>query len=186
MNENGKVHPLAIGIVGVHNSGKTTLIEKLIPLLKSKGYRVGTIKHTCHDDFKIDEVGTDTFRHREAGADMIAISSSRKTVFIKTHDYELSLSDLIRSFDSKDLVLVEGYQRSNLPKIAVLSPHLNPPPTLWGEEKEGGVGSNVFAIYSETPAKSNTPAFSSAKIDDLVELIEKEIAKQKCTREYTI
>ncbi len=70
-----------ISIVSKKNCGKTTLLEKLIPELKQRGYRVGTIKHDVHG-FNIDHEGKDTFRHKSAGADIVAISCPWKISII--------------------------------------------------------------------------------------------------------
>ncbi|MCC7212047.1 MAG: molybdopterin-guanine dinucleotide biosynthesis protein B, partial [Candidatus Brocadia sp.] len=71
-----------VSIIGKQNAGKTTLIEMLIPLLKKRGYRVGTIKYNI-PSFQIDYEGKDTYRHYEAGADIVSISSPEKLAIIK-------------------------------------------------------------------------------------------------------
>ena len=69
--------PAVLAVSGVHNSGKTTLLEKLLPLLRRRGLKVGVIKHDGHD-FTPDVPGTDSFRLREAGADGVAVYSSQR------------------------------------------------------------------------------------------------------------
>jgi molybdopterin-guanine dinucleotide biosynthesis protein B len=174
----GRNGPAVVAIVGAHNSGKTLLIERLIPLLKSKGYRVGTVKHTCHDELEVDEAGKDSFRHRKAGADSMAISSNARTIFMKEFKGELSLDDVVGLFDSQDLVLVEGCKGANLPKVFVHREGLGNPEWI----KDPG----IFAVYSETPLESNVPVFSSVEIPELIERIEKEVAKQPCFKDSTI
>ena len=66
--------PPVVSFVGKPDSGKTTLLEKLIPELNRRGYRVGTIKHHVHQ-FEMDKPGKDTFRHKQAGARVVALSS---------------------------------------------------------------------------------------------------------------
>jgi len=73
-----------LSIVGKSDSGKTTLIEKLIPELKHRGYRVGTIKHDAHR-FEMDHEGKDTYRHFHAGADTVLISSAEKMAMQKQY-----------------------------------------------------------------------------------------------------
>lgn len=159
-----KKKPAAIAIVGVHNSGKTTLIEKLIPLLKARGLRVGTLKHTCHEGFEIDMAGKDTSRHRLAGSEAVAISSGEKTVLIREFKSQLALDELLGLFGSQDLVLVEGFKKSNLPKVEVFRKDL-------GKDPVAAQDPNLMAIYSDDPVMVAVPVFSSDRIKELVELI---------------
>jgi molybdopterin-guanine dinucleotide biosynthesis protein MobB len=80
-----------VSIVGRSNSGKTTLIEKLIIELRRRGYRVGTIKHNSHG-FDIDHEGKDSWRHKKAGAQVTVIASPHRIAVIEdvNRDYELS------------------------------------------------------------------------------------------------
>jgi molybdopterin-guanine dinucleotide biosynthesis protein B len=111
--------PNIISIVGKSNSGKTTLIEKLIPILTERGYKVGTIKHDAHT-FEIDKKGKDTYRHKQAGASAVIISSSEKIALIKDVHKEADLDDLTMLLpDDIDIVITEGYKRTKMPKIEV-------------------------------------------------------------------
>ena len=74
-----------VSIIGKQNTGKTTLISLIIPLLKKKGYKIGTIKYNI-PSFEIDYKGKDTYRHYEAGADVVSISSSKKLAIVKRVD----------------------------------------------------------------------------------------------------
>ena len=99
-----------ISIVGKSNSGKTTLIEKIIPLLKDRGYRVGTIKHDVHG-FEIDHEGKDTYRHFQAGTDTVLIASSKdkKLALIKKVNESLSLDELTETFfPDIDIIITEN------------------------------------------------------------------------------
>lgn len=108
-----------ISVVGSSsNVGKTTLIENLIKELKSRGHNIGTIKHSCHG-FDIDKKGKDTYRHSEAGATTVVLSSKNKLAIIKEVEEELSLNKIIEMMKEKDIILVEGYKKSNLRKIEV-------------------------------------------------------------------
>lgn len=102
---------LILSIIGKSKSGKTTLIEKLIPELKSRGLRVGTIKH-AHHGFEIDHPGKDSFRHREAGAEIVVLSSKDKIAIQKNIQKEVPLNEIIQTYfpDNLDVVLVEGYK----------------------------------------------------------------------------
>jgi molybdopterin-guanine dinucleotide biosynthesis protein MobB len=110
--------PPIVSIVGQSESGKTTLIEKLIPLLAQRGYRIGTIKHT-HHAVDIDRTGKDSARHRTAGAETVMLASPGRIALFKATASE-SLDGLIRYFDDVDLLITEGYKRENKPKIEVL------------------------------------------------------------------
>ena len=110
--------PPIVSIVGQSESGKTTLIEKLIPLLTQRGYRIGTIKHT-HHAVDIDRSGKDSARHRTAGAETVMLASPGRIAMFKATASE-TLDGLIRYFEDVDLLITEGYKRENKPKIEVL------------------------------------------------------------------
>ena len=108
-----------ISVVGKTNSGKTTFIEKLIKELKKRGYRVGTIKHDAHN-FQIDHEGKDTWRHAQAGADTVVISSKNKLAMIKKLDGQYSLDELSRwLLKDVDIIITEGYKQQDKPKIEI-------------------------------------------------------------------
>jgi molybdopterin-guanine dinucleotide biosynthesis protein B len=124
-NEGGeRVIPI-VSIVGWSNSGKTSFITKLIPELKSRGYKVATIKHNAHK-FEIDKETKDSWKHREAGAETVVLSSAEKVAMIKEIKTEINLKKLVNDYidDSFDLVIVEGNKNGDLPKIEVFRPDL--------------------------------------------------------------
>jgi molybdopterin-guanine dinucleotide biosynthesis protein B len=108
------------GLAGWSGSGKTTLMTALIPELVGRGVTVSTIKH-AHHDFDIDRPGKDSWRHREAGAREVMISSSRRWALI--HELrgmpEPGLDELVEQMSPVDLLLVEGFKRHPHPKIEV-------------------------------------------------------------------
>ena len=110
--------PILIAISGVKNSGKTTLIERLIPRLSCEGLKVATIKHDGHD-FECDIEGTDTFKHKKAGAYGTAIFSKNKFMVIKEQKHT-NEEELISYFKDADIILLEGFKYSNYPKIEVI------------------------------------------------------------------
>ncbi len=105
--------PAVLAVSGVHNSGKTTLLEKLLPVLRSRGLKVGVIKHDGHD-FTPDVPGTDSFRLREAGAGGVAVYSG--TRYLLTEEFRLTEQDLLALFERHgyDLVLAGGVQVQRL------------------------------------------------------------------------
>ncbi|MRN54503.1 molybdopterin-guanine dinucleotide biosynthesis protein B [Paenibacillus monticola] len=109
--------PAVLQIVGYKNSGKTTLICALIPLLQKKGYTVAVIKHDAHS-FEIDHEGTDTWRQREAGSSAVAITGGARTVRIEERGS--SLAELVASFSGYDFILVEGFKNEAYPKIVLI------------------------------------------------------------------
>lgn len=109
-----------VSIVGKSNSGKTTLIENLIPNLKEMGYKVGTIKHDDHK-FDIDHKGKDTWRMAKAGADTVVITSREKMAMIKNIDCENNLDEIAEGlFTDVDIIITEGYKSMDKPKIEVV------------------------------------------------------------------
>ena len=106
------------GITGWKNSGKTTLTERLVTELTGRGYTVSTIKH-AHHDFDIDVPGTDSFRHRAAGASEVAIVSANRWALMHEarDEAEPALEEILARLSPCDLVLVEGYKREDHLKI---------------------------------------------------------------------
>ena len=105
-----------ISIVGKSNSGKTTLIEKLIPELNRRGYRVGTVKHDVHG-FEVDKEGKDSWRHRKAGAYSTIISSPQQIALIRTMNADTPLDEIRDRFiQDVDIIIAEGYKKSSTAK----------------------------------------------------------------------
>lgn len=109
--------PAVCQIVGYKNSGKTSLVCALIPLLKQGGKRVAVIKHDGHE-YDMDHPGTDTWKQRQAGAMAVAITSPARTSVIEERG--CSLSELIKGFSGYDYVLVEGFKQEAYPKIVLV------------------------------------------------------------------
>ena len=109
--------PPIISIVGKSNSGKTTLIEKLVPELKRRGHRIGVIKHALHG-FNMDHEGKDSWRHKKAGADTVIVAAPDGLAVMKTSGCD-SLDNLIPFLDDVDLVITEGFKHESRPKIEV-------------------------------------------------------------------
>lgn len=112
--------PKVFGFAGYSGVGKTTLVEQLIPLLIAKGIRVSVIKH-AHHDFDIDKPGKDSHRHREAGAFEVLITAGKRWVLLHElrDEPEPSLSVQLSRLSPCDLVIVEGFKKSPIPKIEI-------------------------------------------------------------------
>lgn len=121
-----KSSPKVFGITGWKNSGKTTLVSELVRWFCARGVKVSTIKH-AHCDFDIDRPGTDSFKHREAGAKQVLLASSHRWALMNElrDQQEQELEDLLEKLDPVDLVLVEGFKMGNQPKIQVVRPSNN-------------------------------------------------------------
>lgn len=113
------------GFAGYSGSGKTTLIEQLIPRFVARGLRVSLIKH-AHHAFDIDRPGKDSWRHREAGASEVLITSEQRWVLMHElrGESEPDLQTQLTRLAPCDLVLLEGYKRAAVPKIEIHRPSL--------------------------------------------------------------
>jgi molybdopterin-guanine dinucleotide biosynthesis protein B len=111
--------PNIVALVGKPDSGKTTLLEKLLPELTRRGYRIGTVKHHVHE-FEMDKKGKDTWRHKQAGATTVALSSPTGLGVIRDVDHDQAIEELLdRYYYDVDLVIAEGYKSTSLPKIEI-------------------------------------------------------------------
>lgn len=125
--ENNILARPVLGFAACSGTGKTTLLEKLLPLMKLQGLRVAMIKH-AHHDFDIDIPGKDSYKLRKAGADQVLIASDKRCALICEFEQpaEPELNDLIMRLDlaNTDLVLVEGFRHLPFPKIELHRPSM--------------------------------------------------------------
>jgi len=147
-----KKSPALLGFAAFSGTGKTTLLEQLIPLLRARGLRIAAIKH-AHHDFDIDYPGKDSYRLRKAGATQTLVASNRRWALITEHGEGLdepNLLELLTHIDTEhvDLVLVEGFKHETFPRIELHRPSLGHP-TLFPND------ANIIAIACDeilTPA----------------------------------
>jgi molybdopterin-guanine dinucleotide biosynthesis protein B len=156
--------PQVICIVGRSQSGKTTLIEKLIPILKNKGHRIGTIKHS-HHVFDFDKSGKDSWRHKDAGAETVMIASPGKIAMVK-NDHDGSLDGLIGYFDDLDLLITEGYKGARRPKVEVVRAALHSDSLLKNDDC-------LVAVVTDAELTIDVPVFGLEDIEKLADFIEK-------------
>ncbi|MEE9202660.1 MAG: molybdopterin-guanine dinucleotide biosynthesis protein B [Dehalococcoidia bacterium] len=155
--------PPLISIVGKSKSGKTLLLEKLIPELSERGYRVATLKHTAHG-FEMDQEGKDTYRLSQAGSQTVAIVSPERLAVLYRHTDALGLERLPRFIvDSHHLLLVEGFSGQKATKIEVHRPEL-------GDDLLCNP-SEVWAVVSDAPLDVPVPRFSWDSIPALADTI---------------
>ncbi len=161
-----------VSIVGKSDSGKTTFIEKLIPELTRRGYRVATVKHDIHG-FEVDREGKDSWRHKQAGAHTVVISSPRKLALIRDVEKDLTLAELReRLIQEVDIILSEGYKKDIQPKIEIYRKELHHAPLCTKED-------NLIAIVSDHEVFMDVPRFSLEDIEGVADFIERTFLKQK-------
>ena len=165
--------PPIVSIVGKSKSGKTTLIEELIRELKSRDYRVGTIKH-APQGMTSDEPDKDSWRHIRAGSQATAISSPDKIVLIKTIVSDITLDEIVRLFgEDYDIILTEGFKQGNAPKIEVHRREVGPP--LSAVKK-------LIAIATDEPLETKTRQFALQDTKGLADLLEEGFIKPQRER----
>jgi molybdopterin-guanine dinucleotide biosynthesis protein B len=155
--------PPVVSIIGRPKTGKTTLLEKLIRELSSRGYRVATVKHISHG-MRFDRPGKDSWRHLEAGSAVTIASSKDKMVLIKPLVPEATLSEIVRILaEDCDLILTEGFKHHDAPKIEVRRRGVGPP--LSGIKK-------LIAVVTDEPLETGVRRFSPGDIKGLADFIE--------------
>lgn len=139
------------GFAGFSGSGKTTLIEQLIPLFTARGLRVSLIKH-AHHTFDVDQPGKDSYRHRQAGAHEVLVTSSRRWALMHElrGEPEPALDALVGRMAPCDLLLVEGFKRAALPKLEVFR-------RCVGEAPLHPHDPHIVAIASDEPLEAPIP-----------------------------
>jgi len=163
--------PKVLLIVGYKKVGKTSLIEKLIAELADRGYRVGTVKHH-HSSLPVsfDSAGSDTWRHRQAGATDVVLATPTSLVTIREHLSSPSLNQILSTLGQTDIVLVEGFHKEPLPKIEVISDRYAE--TLCRHD------ANLFAIVGRA-GDATVPAFDSYNVKPLANFIEQKMLRHE-------
>ncbi len=155
--------PSVVSIVAKSNSGKTTLIERLIPELQSRGLRVGVLKHH-HRLSSFDTPGKDTHRIAEAGADIVVGVSPVQVAVFRREPGSADLDGVIeRQLGDVDLILVEGYKRGSYPKVEVHRAARSE--TLICDPEE------LIAIVSDTRWEIDVPCFALDDIEEVADLL---------------
>jgi molybdopterin-guanine dinucleotide biosynthesis protein B len=155
----------AIGIIGYSNSGKTTLIERLIPIFRARGLAVSAIKN-AHHGFDMDRPGKDSHRYREAGAGQVLIATAlRWALLTETPQRPATLDELLAELAPCDLVIIEGFKsEGQVPRIEVRR----------GVQQEAPIyphDANVVAVAADAPLPAPIPVLdlnAPAKIADFI------------------
>jgi len=164
----GKTVPV-VGLAGYSGSGKTTFLEKLIIELKSRGYRIGVIKHT-HHAVEFDQPGKDTWRHARAGADFVALAAPGSFSVYKRTEGDPGPEILISMAGEMDLIIVEGYKKEKWPKIEVFYRHGTAERPYISDEE-------LLAVVSDAPPLKDVPHFGLDDAAGVAEYIERIILK---------
>jgi molybdopterin-guanine dinucleotide biosynthesis protein B len=156
------------GFAGWSGSGKTTVIEQIIPDLRARGLVVSLIKH-AHHAFDIDQPGKDSWRHRKAGCSEVLVTSSARWALMHElkGDAELTLVQALDQLSPCDLVLVEGYKRAAIPKLEIHRPAIGKP-VLYPEDP------HIVAIATDQPGRlrdAPVPVLDLSNVNALAELV---------------
>ncbi len=162
-----------LGFAAFSGTGKTTLLKKLIPVLKKKGLRIAVIKH-AHHSFNIDLPGKDSYELRMAGADQVIVSSAKRFVKIIEQLKEKSLQECLSEVDiqSCDLILVEGYKRAQIKKIELHRPSLGFPLLCQTDE-------NIIAVatHEQLPIEVDLPVLDLNDIEQIAVFINSSLSE---------
>jgi molybdopterin-guanine dinucleotide biosynthesis protein B len=152
-----------LSFVGKADSGKTTYLEKLIAEMKRRGHKLAIIKHDVHG-FEMDHPGKDTWRHAQAGADIVCISSPAKYAIIAKVAAEMPLAELAARIDGVDVIFTEGYKREGKTRIEIFRPPVADEPLCRQDE--------LVAIVSDAPVYPGLPRFGLADPAAMADFIE--------------
>ena len=152
-----------LSFVGRSNSGKTTLIERVIPELTRAGYRVATVKHAGHG-FELDTEGKDSWRHKQAGASTVVVVSKGSMAMFADVSKEMNVEEVRDRFldNQTDLIIAEGWKSEGYPKIAVVREQF--------EEVNVSLD-GLLAIVSIKPIEAPVPCIDRNDVATLAKLI---------------
>ena len=163
------------GVTGWKNNGKTTLVARLVAEITSRGYTVSTIKRT-HHGVDLDSPGTDTFKHRQSGANEVMLASDARYAILKELSEPPSLADLIARLNPVDLVLVEGFKSEAHDKIEC--------------HRKGGErplicenNKSVVAVATDAPIDAPVPLLAMDDIIDIADFVLAKVGLEKGTQE---
>ncbi|MGR5311823.1 bifunctional molybdopterin-guanine dinucleotide biosynthesis adaptor protein MobB/molybdopterin molybdotransferase MoeA [Photobacterium damselae] len=155
-----------LGFAAFSGTGKTTLLEAMLPKLVEQGLRVAVIKH-AHHNFDIDQEGKDSYRLRKAGASQMLISSRfRRALVTETPEVEAELPHLIKQLDQSvlDLILVEGFKAISFPKIELHREEIGKP-WLYPDD------SNIIAVASDSKPETTLPTLDINNLDAITSFV---------------
>lgn len=169
--------PFIISFVGKSNSGKTTLLEKLIAELKKRGYRLGVIKHSFQE-VELDTPGKDSWRMAQAGSDAVGLSSGGRFMLTRKVASDTPLERLAGMVGDVDILLAEGFKGGMSPKIEVhrreQGKDLVSPPE------------HLFALVTDEPMQVSIPQYTPDDISGIATLIEQTYLARSAEEEVMV
>ena len=159
-----------ISIAGKSNSGKTTLLEKLIFELNSRGYKIGSVKHT-HDGFDFDKKGKDSWRHKRAGARATLVVTDTKIALVK-EDTSSYIQKMETFLGDNDLILAEGFKKQPLPKIEIFRSDSDHKEPMCLDDP------NLIAFVTDAQYHPRVPVFGLNDVQEIASFIEKNYLTQ--------
>ena len=166
--------PYILGICASNSgSGKTYVLERLIPALKKRGYSVSAIKH-AHHNFDIDKPGKDSFKIREAGAKQTLIfNNARSALITESAEQDLDLGKVIEQINQPtDIILVEGLKTMQIPKIEIYREQISSERLYIKDPK-------IIGVISDIDIKYDIPSFEFIDLDKLAEFIIKQMKNEQ-------
>ncbi|MDE2060536.1 MAG: molybdopterin-guanine dinucleotide biosynthesis protein B [candidate division NC10 bacterium] len=161
-----------ISVIGRKNSGKTFLLECLIPVLTRRGLRIGTLKHHHGESFEADTPGKDSWRHARAGAVVSGVLAKGKTALFLEHEEPMRPGEIVRFFaDRVDLVLTEGFLHAGFPIIEVLRGANGGSPLSTGADR-------LLTLVTDGEWDLGVPRFGFNEIESLADFLILEIRRQ--------
>lgn len=169
-----------VGIAAYSGTGKTTLLLRLLPILRSRGLRIGVVKH-AHHTFEVDQPGKDSFELRKSGAVQTLIASKKRWALMVEADREQEprLDEVLLELDqgTLDLIVVEGFKHEHFPKIELHRPSLRRPLLCLTDP------SIIAVATDESPRQPHgLPQLNLHSAEDIADFIESEILSPKVTR----
>lgn len=150
-----------IGFMGYSNSGKTTVVSKLIDILTKMGYRVAAVKHAAHG-YDLDVPGKDSWQHYNAGAQKVILVGPDSITSHERCLNEPKLQDVLQQINNVDCILVEGFKGEPGPKIEIVRDPDNP---------RVPAGHDLAAIISDLPLGGDVPVFAVDQLETLAAFI---------------
>ncbi len=163
------MEPRIIAIVGKSNSGKTTLVEKLVAGLTQNGHRIGTVKHT-HCGFELDREGKDSWRHKNAGAAATLLLKDGQAALIRD-DHRAPVEKMIHYLSGMDLILAEGFKSQDLPKIEIFRKEAMHKIPLCLDQ-DFNVSDTLVAFVTDSAFKPDVPVFGLNDISGMIDFIQ--------------
>ncbi|WP_170385688.1 molybdopterin-guanine dinucleotide biosynthesis protein B [Ruegeria atlantica] len=157
------------GVTGWKNAGKTGLMERLVAEITRRGFTVSTLKH-AHHRVDVDQEGTDSYRHRLAGASEVLLASGQRIALMQElrGAPEPSLEDLLGRLSPVDLVLIEGFKREAHPKVEAFRAEV-------GNALMAPENTTIRAVASDTPLNVKVPVFDLNDTESIANFILQEV-----------